>query len=284
MAQRKSTTSSPSNKSKPYFSDTQRKQFQDFIQELGTRPATEDDFLKLESIYSNDDFKEIYHHYYNDIGSALSQQSTEQLDYIGINLQYIKTNYTTQKIDIHNQIEKLYDHSFIRILEQRNVARISNETQTAVNKMYEQADQIEEKLEKNKFDYITILGIFATIVVTFVGSFAFSSSVLQNIHSVSFTKLVVIACIIGLVFCNMVWLLADFIVSLTSKKLNLKIHIPCIVLNAIFFIIISATSVHYIYNKYDVAKKMSEATTKHPNFYEQLLEQEKAQELKPAKP
>ena len=218
MNRQLTTTSEDYEQTKPYFSDEQRQKFQNFIQELGTRQATQEDFLTLESIYSNNKYEKIYHHYYSDIGSVLSQQNIEQLDYISTNLQYIKTNYTKNRIDIKNQIEKLYDHSNIRILEQRLVSKINNETQISIDKLTEQSTDIEAKLEKNKFDYITILGIFASVMLAFVGGFTFSTSVLNNIKEVSIYRLTFIAGLIGFVFFNLVFLLLHFLMKMTNRK------------------------------------------------------------------
>ncbi|WQW10687.1 hypothetical protein KVK65_07000 [Helicobacter pylori] len=47
-----------------------------------------------------------------------------------------------------------------------------------LNKNYK---KLSEELNKQQTQYITILGIFASIVLTFVGGLAFSTSVLSNI-------------------------------------------------------------------------------------------------------
>ncbi len=71
-------------------------------------------------------------------------------------------------------------------------------------------------------EYITILGIFASIVLAFTGGIVFSSSVLENIHKSSIYRISIIAFIIGLVFFNLIWLLMDFIRDINGKVIRKK--------------------------------------------------------------
>lgn len=66
-------------------------------------------------------------------------------------------------------------------------------------------------------EYITILGIFAAIVLAFVGSFTFSTSVLNNIAKVNIVELSVIALIIGIVLFNLIAYLLDFLKEINDK-------------------------------------------------------------------
>ena len=67
-------------------------------------------------------------------------------------------------------------------------------------------------------EYITILGIFAAVVLAFVGTFTFSTSVLNNVTNTNVYKLCVIAVVIGLVFYNLVALLIDFLRDINGKN------------------------------------------------------------------
>lgn len=46
----------------------------------------------------------------------------------------------------------------------------------------------------------------------------FSASVLNNIHHASVYKLIIIACVVGLIFIFMMWLLMDFIRSIHGQS------------------------------------------------------------------
>lgn len=69
-------------------------------------------------------------------------------------------------------------------------------------------------------EYITILGIFAAIVLAFTGGIVFSSSVLENIDKPSIYRISLMAFIIGLVFFNLIWILIDFIRDINGKEIR----------------------------------------------------------------
>ncbi|GAA8697237.1 hypothetical protein HpDR86_06260 [Helicobacter pylori] len=66
-----------------------------------------------------------------------------------------------------------------------------------LNKNYE---KLSEELNKQQTQYITILGIFASIVLTFVGGLAFSTSVLSNIDKANAYRLVFVMAFMALFF------------------------------------------------------------------------------------
>ena len=74
-----------------------------------------------------------------------------------------------------------------------------------------------------------------------------SASVLNNIHHASVYKLIIIACIVGLIFMFMMWLLMDFIRSIHGQ-LDRKYWV--IIAFSITLIII-ALAAFYCYNKDD---------------------------------
>lgn len=292
MAKKKSEI--PVVSQKKYFTSSQRKDFQEFLRSLGNldKKISESDYCELEKIYTNGTFKEIdkCHHYYSDIDAVFSQfKEQELLDLIATNLEFIKTNYKPQKLDIRYDIEKVYDHTQLNINQHRITARLDIKSEKALDelskksseyedKLNEKTKVIEDKLEKSKFDYITILGIFASIVVAFVGSFAFSTSVLQNMKEVSIYRLSFVTCAIGFVFVNMIWLLTNFITNLTGKMKDIKFHIPCIVFNVIFFLIISVSSGFYIYDTYFANNDKEIIKNKSTNCYQQLQKEQTPKE------
>ena len=69
-------------------------------------------------------------------------------------------------------------------------------------------------------EYITILGIFAAIVLAFTGGMTFTSSVLENLHKSSIYRIVFIALIVGCILFNLIWLLLDFIRNLNEHTIR----------------------------------------------------------------
>lgn len=81
------------------------------------------------------------------------------------------------------------------------------------------------KMNDAQKEYIAILGIFASIVLTFVGGMAFSTSVLQNIDAISIYRLLFTIDLLAFVLINTVNVLLKFIWRLHDKDIE---GFPCI--------------------------------------------------------
>ncbi len=214
-------------------------------------------FMRLESIYYNYN-KEKFRHYYSDIFSTLTlidgDSSIGSLDVLAQNIQTIKDGYKPKNfgdngeiIDISKEIVKLYDHTNLDIARinytktmtdttmselAKNrvlVKNLEENVQTSENTLKELSDQnlnnfkqLSEDVQSRQADmqkeYITILGIFASIVLAFTGGIVFSSSVLENIDKPSIYRITLIIFIIGLIFFDLIWLLTDFIREVNGKE------------------------------------------------------------------
>ncbi len=218
-------------------------------------------FIRLESIYYNSN-KENFRHYYSDIFSTLTlidgDSSIGSLDILAQNIQTIKDGYIPKNesengelIDISKEIVKLYDHTNLDIARINYTKTMTNETMSELiknkvlvkdleksvqesekslkqlsNQTIEDVKQLSQKVQDSQEDmqkeYITILGIFAAIVLAFTGGIVFSSSVLENIDKASIYRLALITFIVGLVFFNLIWLLIDFIRDINGKAIRKK--------------------------------------------------------------
>lgn len=116
-------------------------------------------------------------------------------------------------------IIKLFDHSQ---LAQYQIDNTDNQHKRSINKTKEELQKEIKGIEK---EYISILGIFSSVVLAFVGGLTFSTSVLDNISNVSIYRLITVALIIGFVFINMIWTLLNFIWRINGKKGKLVIPI-----------------------------------------------------------
>ena len=226
---------------------------QDILKDAKSR---KDFFLKLEDIYYKCD-DENSRHYYSDIFSTLTlidgDSEIGSLEILAQNMQTIKDGYTIEnvdnngnKIDIRKEIIKLYDHTNLDIARINYTKTMSNETMSELVKTKLFSKELEKKvkaseewvrksqkrtinhieimsndIKKNQKDmqkeYISILGIFASIVLAFTGGMTFSSSVIENIHKASIYRVTIIALIVGFVFINIIWLLMDFIKTITGR-------------------------------------------------------------------
>ena len=177
---------------------------------------------ELRLIYVDD-----FRHYYSEIFGTITiiknddkydlQTLTENISKI---FQEVKIKHDESAENINEEfflkVKKLYDHINL------DVARIKY-TETLVNKITEQnrttneeLRKINDKAEKMQRDYVTILGIFAAVIIAFVSGMTFSTSVLNNIDKVSIYRLVFIITLIALFIFNLLNLLLDFLVKINK--------------------------------------------------------------------
>lgn len=259
-----------------------RKKFKDLLYELGSSldvlksPYKRAEiYTKMESLYHNTGFR----HYYSDIFSVLTtiqqDDALGDINILGQNLTIIKNGYKAinkdadgNPINIQKQINKLFDHVSLdiarisysdaadrQLIENskiNDIKREINETQQRVDNLLDeivssQSDikKAQDKIDNAQKEYITILGIFAAVVITFVGGIAFSTSVLQNIHQSSIYRIVFICLLIGLVLLNVICALFYFIERLVKnsddeKKPRNSLK-PFIVINSILLVLILIT-------------------------------------------
>ena len=173
---------------------------------------------------------------YSEVSNYLFNLSDENRGVFATNLEKLLFYVFDEKSDVKESckkvVVKIYDH-FNLVTNQISAierARLSAmETSLEVSK----AD-IEKSLKKIEREYITILGIFASIVLAFVGNLAFSTSVLENIDKASIYRVLMVVCLIGMIFVNIIYLLLKFIeafhkndvkISVSIWKLNLPLFI-----------------------------------------------------------
>lgn len=127
---------------------------------------------------------------------------------------------------LYKIIVKIYDHFQLAIQQKALNSNVSIDLQKL---LAESIDEAKEKLLENvNFDskkmeqqYISILGIFAAVVLSFVGGLTFSSSVLQNIDAISIYRLLMVVDILALVLINVIYLLIKFICQINDKNFKL---------------------------------------------------------------
>ncbi len=158
------------------------------------------------------DLKEIYQgeyrHKYSKITTIIlnSTRDREQAFMtLTQNIRTLKEIQDNKEVEsIKPKLEKLYDHMNLECIRLQDfdekmskVKDVSNKLEDDLNKNYK---KLSEELNKQQTQYITILGIFASIVLTFVGGLAFSTSVLSNIDKANAYRLVFVMAFIALFF------------------------------------------------------------------------------------
>lgn len=211
-------------------------------------------YLRLEKLYHNSEFR----HYYSDIFSVLTSVQQDcnlgDINILGQNLEIIIRGYHPKNtddngntVDISNQLKKLYDHVSLdiaritysdaadyRLLQNESINDIKAEVsdlQKGINDLQKRLDKSANKIksaykkvENAQKEYIAILGIFASIILTFISGIVFTTSILQNIHNASIYRIVLITLLIGLIVLNAVYLLFYFIERIVKnhKKIENK--------------------------------------------------------------
>lgn len=131
-------------------------------------------------------------------------------------------------VDAQRIIVKIYDHVQLALYQ------IENTNNIFADSIEEAKENLHKQIKGVEKEYITILGIFASIVLAFVGGITFSTSVLQNISAVSIFRLLLTVDFLAFVLINTIYVLVKCIFAINDKgtdMFNIKIvNITCLVI------------------------------------------------------
>lgn len=225
-------------------------------------------YLELEDIYigNNESFRRFYSDIFSVISAIDRQVTFGNVEVLSQNMDIIRKGYhpmnkdnTGKTINIEKQINKLYDHINLEISRLNYSKQIEVGTQMQLDNVSDALAEIErnvehmedavEKADDIQKQYITILGIFASIVLAFTGGIAFSTSVLQNIAKASIYRISLISIILAFALTNLIYILTRFIMEITKKQ-DERILYPkyMIVLNIIYGIFVLVIIFCWIFN------------------------------------
>lgn len=257
---------------------------QDALQDGSSRAKI---YLQLEEIYYTRKNEKPFRHYYSEILSLLIRINQDKqlghIEILGQNLSVIFNGYQPQNhdedgnpIDISESIKKLYDHVNLEIqrisysdmndnklTQEETIKAIRKETVDIGSKadvISGRVEELEGKLSQTQKEYVAILGIFAAIVLAFTGGFAFSTSVLENLHSGSIYRVVLVALIIGLVIINILFGLFFYLDRLISTKKEKRIA-PLIIANVVIVALIGLTILAWTFS---IVEKRNSPTSTSP--------------------
>lgn len=123
-----------------------------------------------------------------------------------------------------------------------------------LNDTEEKINNTEKRIDSQQKEYITILGIFASIVLAFTGGIAFSTSVLENIDAISGYRLAAIVAGLALILLNIIYLLAWFIIKINygNDSLNSPPRFVWIIEILLIVTIIGSIAIPAIKNKIEL--------------------------------
>ncbi len=171
--------------------------------EEGDLSSQKDQIIKdLKEIYKGE-----YKHKYSKITTIILNSTRDKEQAFMMLTQNIKTLKEIQDNkeveSIKPKLEKLYDHMNLECIRLQDfdekMSRVKD-ISIRLDNLNKNYKKLSEELNKQQTQYITILGIFASIVLTFVGGLAFSTSVLSNIDKANAYRLVFVMAFIALFF------------------------------------------------------------------------------------
>lgn len=133
-------------------------------------------------------------------------------------LQYVLEEGNQVSEDTRNICIKLYDHFQLNLIQIESASVITKDAIAIA--MKDEVEESHKEIKGIQKEYITILGIFAAIMLAFVGAFTFSTSVLKNLGKVGTLELVIVALVIGLVFVVLISILIDFLREINDKVIQ----------------------------------------------------------------
>lgn len=136
--------------------------------------------------------------------------------------------------DSRKMIVKIYDHFQLALHQIENVKNIF------ANSIDEAKVNLQKEIKGMEKEYISILGIFASIVLAFVGGTTFSTSVLQNISTVTIFRLLLVIDFLAFVLINIIYILVKFVFLINEKNTKIfNIRILNIICLAIAIVVIA---------------------------------------------
>ena len=158
-------------------------------------------------------------------------------------LKYVNNEENKIEMDVLKITIKIFDHFHLAL---HQIENVNNIIAAAISSSKEEVKkELRKEFKGMEKEYISILGIFAAIILAFVGGITFSTSVLQNIHHASIYRTIFITDMIGFTLINILYLLMNFIENINEKNFK-KGHI--IFINVVFIGILFLTVLAWYFN------------------------------------
>ncbi|ENT1979514.1 hypothetical protein ACE650_001801 [Campylobacter coli] len=206
-------------------------------------------------------------HKYSDITLHLfNLQHAEQngkIDNIEKNIKLLIENLGDDK-KLKDKLFKLQDHVLLEIVRlnelsliKKDIEKTSKEVQESKKDIEKTSKEVQEskkdiektskEVQESKKSYIAILGIFSSIILSFVAGLNFSNSILSNMDKASIYRLVFVMAFIALFVGNVLYFLFAFLVRI-SLNTSFKANWLLIAFNAIILAIILIDFMCYLFN------------------------------------
>ena len=217
-----------------------------------------------------------FRHSYSDITAMLiklNKENPQALEFVSYNFSSLVDKFPKEEnSDAYRSLNKLYDHIILEQIRLKEVYSDSKELADNARKLSEQAtellnraNEIVKETISVKTELIAVLGIFAAILLAFVGGLTFSTSVFANLHQASMYRIVLAILLIGLVLINILYGLFYYIDRLVRRDEEDKKIKLLIITNGIILVLIVATILAW---SFALVEKRNERINKQLTIYE----------------
>ena len=197
--------------------------------------------------------------------TAREEDAPEKINKAAMNLSCIASG---RGLEVRDEVKEYASELLAGINHEAIVLIARSEVFRETQKLSKELSKLSSELEKSKTQYITILGIFAAVVMTFAGGLNFSSSVLANIDKAGIFKLLATASLIAMLIVNLMYFLMNFLRNM-GDTVNaeglawLKRHLPIALLNAALMLILTlATVLHLVLEPQKAQQPQSQTAQK----------------------
>lgn len=198
--------------------------------------------IKLKALYAGG-FRHNYSQFFPLIVEFSKDDNEYNLDYLSNNLQaarnLVEQDFVSGEKEfsgLHKPLQKLSDHLNLEIgrysyysiseqqvkdLERRNQT-LQSELKKTTEELQEATRQLDEAGKKISFvqtELISVLSIFAAIVLTFSGSMSLLGNVFTGIQNTRFFKVTFFVLLCGFILCNTIFLMMYLVGKITGRNI-----------------------------------------------------------------
>lgn len=187
-------------------------------------------YADFEELYSNPN----YRHSYYEISKYLEELECDESDMLeqSLSVLFEYSAEINQSSDVTMKLNKLLDHvsleslrlsrmKKVKYLETSISERLKN-TLNEVNTKQREMKEIDNKINNIHTEVITILGIFAGLVIGFSIDFQLLAQSFSNLNEVSFCKEIAFLCVIGVILFDSIFLLMFAVSRISGRSLAIN--------------------------------------------------------------
>lgn len=194
--------------------------------------------INLRTLYTGG-FRHSYADFFPLIVDISKEETTYSLDYLSNNLialrELVESSYIEGEKEfsaLYQPLTKLIDHinleigrySYYSISEQR-VKDLETKNSVLQNNLLNATNELnlaEKRLSALQTELISVLSIFAAIVLAFAGGLTLLGNSFSNLETVAFFKILFFTLLCGFILFNTIYVLVYLIGKLTGKNISAK--------------------------------------------------------------